>query len=354
MTQAPASATTDRLVPQAPDEEGNYVGYRKNVWRKSWLQNVIPWVMSFVMHVTLVVIAIVLLVAFREVLKTTEILEPASLSTATLGEKVGMEEASIGDPIDNNPASSLNPVESRNDYREQGAMTDASAALAAATSANGTVGSAGVGDFSASLTGGGGDGSPLFGDGKGGGGEGLFPTDGPGGGNVSRIVYVCDSSGSMSGEKQFLLSAELRAAIEKLEISQSYNVVFFSGDDFKSAFNGELKPASSRFRTESSDFIDVVPMKGQTNPIPALEAAFKMNPPPQLIFFLTDGDFNGVVSYEDVLSTVERLNASANPPVMVNTIQLITQTDEAESVLRKISSITGGEYSFAGRDDLTR
>jgi hypothetical protein len=152
----------------------------------------------------------------------------------------------------------------------------------------------------------------------------------------------------MEGEKKLLLMSELVKAVEPLVIDQSFNVLFFNVGQPAVAFPGELKPATRRFKDDLSNFLETVAMSGQTNPNPALRAAFDMEP--ELIFFLTDGQFNGVTNYDAVLSVLDELNPDRT--TMVNTIQFITRDERAEEVLRKIATEHGGTYKYVSRDDL--
>lgn len=152
----------------------------------------------------------------------------------------------------------------------------------------------------------------------------------------------------MAGEKQFILIDQIRLSLETLVTKQNFNVIFFSGPEM--AFEGDLMPATSRFKQQASDFLDTVGMSGETNPIPALEAAYAMNP--DMIFFLTDGAFNGEVSYDDVLGTVRRLQRESTTKPMVTTFQFIDRDDKAEEVMQQIADETGGNYKYVDRNSL--
>jgi hypothetical protein len=353
------TTATNRPLPTAPDEdgpdEGLYTGdYRRSAGRKKFVLNVVPILTSLGIHLGLVGVALALLVTVREVIQTGPVLEQATVGTTKLAtENVGaMPNVGNVDDVTRQNAS-LDPVAQSSDFREQG-VGDAADLLAAttggATSASMT-GITGMGELSNALGGGGGEGSPLFG--EAGGGQGFMGLDtgtAGDGGDVYRIAFVCDSSGSMGGEPQFLLFQELKNAVEPLEVTQQFNVVFFSGDDYRVAFPGELKPATGRFKDQMRDFLDGIAMDGNTNPVPALRAAFEMRPQPQLIFFLTDGQFDGIVSYEDVINTIDQLREQSSAPPIINTIQFINRNERAEEVLQDIARRTGGEYVFVGRD----
>ena len=205
-----------------------------------------------------------------------------------------------------------------------------------------------MGAISEAIGGGGGEGAFLFG--EPGGGAGFMGIDigTPGdGGNNRRIVFVCDSSGSMEGDPKFLLTQELKEAIDGLSVEQAFNVIFFSGTQYFAAFDN-LKPATRSFKGEAGEFLDLLEVGGATNPIPALEAAFAMDP--DLVFFLTDGQFNQVAGYDDVLAAVARLRGDG--ALTINTIQFINEDRNASDVLETIADESGGVYRFVGEDDL--
>ena len=206
-----------------------------------------------------------------------------------------------------------------------------------------------MGSLRDALGGGGGEGSTIFGEAGGGGRFMGFDIGREGeGGKVYRVVFVCDGSGSMAGHPRELLIRELKQAIGPLEPVQFYNIILFQGNEYLSAFPSGLESANPRNKNQTALFLDSLTVQGSTNPIPALEMAFRMKP--ELVFFLTDGRFDQLVDYDTVLETFRRLNG--NGQAMVNTIQFINRDERAEGVLRTIAHENGGAYKFVGRDDL--
>jgi hypothetical protein len=109
-----------------------------------------------------------------------------------------------------------------------------------------------------------------------------------------------------------------------------------------------LRPANPRNKDQAHEFLSRLVVRGGTNPLPALEAAFRMKP--QLIFFLTDGRFDSHASYDDVKNTILQLNDDKS--VMINTIQFMNRDSTAEQVLREIAAENGGKYKYIGEEDL--
>lgn len=164
-------------------------------------------------------------------------------------------------------------------------------------------------------------------------------------GNARRVVYVCDATGTMLGLKFKLLQKQLYKAIDILKPIQGFNVIFFKGGDsdaeWSNPFADELVVANPANKQKVRQFIDQFQVVGRgTNPLPALRAAFAQKP--QLVYFLTDGEFDNVVGYEQVLAEVRKLNADKS--VKVNTIAFISNDEKAEQALQKMASENGGRF----------
>lgn len=106
----------------------------------------------------------------------------------------------------------------------------------------------------------------------------------------------------------------------------------------------QLLKATPENKQAAETFLeDKVTPRGETDPIPAIEAAFAQNP--EVIFLLTDGDFP---DNNAVLKRVAELNA--RQPVQVNTIAFVGEGDtDAEfiKILQKIAKDSDGAYRKA-------
>ncbi|HQY88553.1 MAG TPA: VWA domain-containing protein, partial [Tepidisphaeraceae bacterium] len=171
------------------------------------------------------------------------------------------------------------------------------------------------------------------------------------GSNARKVVYVCDASGSIgtSVPRKTALISELKKAIDQLDRSQFFNIVFFSVDDPIAFSNGELMQANSVNRQRAYDFLDKVVMSGQTDPIPAIKLAFRQKP--ELVYLLTDGEFTDVEP-QSVIDTVETL--SSKNSVMISTIMLDNTSEAEQETLRKIANMTGGEFSSVSAEETIR
>lgn len=142
------------------------------------------------------------------------------------------------------------------------------------------------------------------------------------GGNALRVAYVCDASGSMV-DKIDVLKAELVRSIEVLKPIQSFNVIFFNSKRF-AADERSLLVATPQSKRKCAGFIQGVAPMASTDPLPALDLAFKQNV--QLIYLLTDGDFENPDN-RAVRDHLRKLNPQKR--VKVNTIAFVSDRDDA-------------------------
>ena len=347
----PSGAASPQAAKAAAPEPA--VHQSQSPWVREQL---IPWATSLTVHAAIIGVALFLVATVAQTItkQNREIQQVRVPVTSLATDQIGGV-PNVGNMNDiTSQNASLNPVADSQNPLPQGEGSSVNDLLETAggsrNPANSVTGITGMGSISDAIGGGGGDGASLFG--EAGGGAGFMGIDigTPGsGGNNRRIIFVCDSSGSMEGDAKVLLQQELRSAIEPLVVEQSFNIIFFSGENFPAAFPSEMKPATRRFKDEAGDFIKSLTVRGSTNPIPALEAAFKMKP--DLVFFLTDGRFDTLAGYDAVINTIESINGGESGAV-INTIQFINRDEEAEQVLKKIAFDSGGVYRFVGIDDL--
>jgi hypothetical protein len=148
-----------------------------------------------------------------------------------------------------------------------------------------------------------------------------------------------------------LLRAELTKAISGLKPVQAFNIVFFfDGPKADSVDHLDaLLVATPDNKRKAYKFMEDFSTTGQTDPLPGIRLAFKMQP--QLIYFLSDGEFNNLVPYEQVMAEIDKLNKDRK--TRINTIQFGKYDKQAEEVLQKIASEHGGSYRFVSEEDLT-
>jgi hypothetical protein len=195
-----------------------------------------------------------------------------------------------------------------------------------------------------------------------GGGQGIGPRSKifGHGSNMRSIIYICDASGSMVGQGEDVLRAELKKAIANLSPVQQFNVLFFHEGDagaYQEISDGLLM-GTPHNKAAAFDFVDNLVFAKANNPIAALEEAFRQRP--QLIFLLSHGDFNNqynTTNNAEVLDKIRQLNSEKT--VHINTILLLGDKDKQvaerksfEEMMQKIAQENGGVYNKYYSDDL--
>jgi uncharacterized protein YegL len=105
------------------------------------------------------------------------------------------------------------------------------------------------------------------------------------------MVFVCDRSGSMSGQKIAQVKSALQFMLRQLDAADTFNIVAY--DSEVEAFRPELQRADERTIRAALDWVDGISAAGGTNIDGALRAGLRMlNDPsrPNYLLFLTDGE----------------------------------------------------------------
>lgn len=223
-------------------------------------------------------------------------------------------------------------------------------------------------------------------------GSGWGDGDGTGGGatffnqNVKgeRIAFVIDYSLSMKGERDKLMREELTKSVSGLSSSVKFQMVFFSGPAWVAGselpgFNytkgeaivkgkgghkyewtgaglhdwtpkGKKQPvewldADSIGLRKAKEIIRNTPLSGGTDWENPLLMVFAMEPPPQIVFFMTDGAVGG----RDMMKLTNDLAAAARENgIVVNTIAMMEP--KANAPMANLAKQTGGEFTIIGSD----
>jgi len=194
---------------------------------------------------------------------------------------------------------------------------------------------------------------------------------------ATRVVFAVDASGAMVTTFTFI-QAELARAIDKLQHTQSFQIILF-GD--RTASNdgpyrliphtgkaGDLIRASRANRTLAKKWINDAIPGGRSNPVPAISAALEFKP--DLIFLLARGiQRTGSVSNPDDLASDLSILDTRNPvntrtglrPTVIKAVEFI-EPDPTGTIAR-IARIHGDGQgslrlvtpdSFAGKPDQPR
>ena len=175
---------------------------------------------------------------------------------------------------------------------------------------------------------------------------GMPSSEGRGGGNAYRIIYVVDRSGSMAETFDFVRD-ELKRTIRSLKKKQYFHVIFFSDTTPVENPPGQMVPATVANKRAVAKFLDTVVAARGTKPGKAMERAFKTTNDdgygPQLIYFLTDGEFDPVLLEQ--LATWNRKKS-----VKINTISFLFEG--GGRLLQQIAEHLGGRYKHIDRQSL--
>jgi len=175
-----------------------------------------------------------------------------------------------------------------------------------------------------------------LGPGGGGGGTSFFGI----GGRGQRFAYIVDVSGSMStGERLPTAIHELKRSIAALPDFASVYVCLFHTVPVPQPFaNGWVRARPANV-ARYAQWLDQQRPQGGTEPRPAFEASFILSPPPDVIFFLTDGEIP-----EQTADLVAQLNAKQKRKVTVHAIAF--SSDAGQEQLRRIARESEGTFRF--------
>lgn len=157
---------------------------------------------------------------------------------------------------------------------------------------------------------------------------------------VKSIVYVVDRSGSMLDTFGHV-RGELRRSISGLRRSQKFHVIFFSSGEPVESPPRKLVSAIEARKSEFFDFLQNVLPQGSTHPEAAMRRALALEP--DLIYFLTDGEFDW-----GLLGKLNEWNQSRR--VRIYTIAFFDAA--GATLLEHIAREHKGEFRFVSEHDL--
>ena len=155
-----------------------------------------------------------------------------------------------------------------------------------------------------------------------------------------KIVYVVDRSGSMLDTFQHV-RAEMRRSISGLRRSQKFHVIFFNAGQPLEKSPRRLVSAIRAQKQKFFRFLQSVYPEGSTDPAPAMRRAFATEP--DLIYFLTDGEFP-----KTLISKIDRWNKDKS--VMIFTVAYFDRSGAA--LLEEIARRNNGQFKFVSENDL--
>lgn len=158
-------------------------------------------------------------------------------------------------------------------------------------------------------------------------------------GNAYKVVYVVDVSASLMIYTAQIIE-EMQTSIESLTPMQKFHIVLARPKRVEELQFKRLVPAVPRYTQAARELIhsiDRIPDVGAADPMKAMQRAFAVQP--ELIYFLTDGDY---MSIEKPLEqTIDKLNAGRSVKI---TVIAFSPTPRASALLQRIAGRTGGHF----------
>jgi len=162
------------------------------------------------------------------------------------------------------------------------------------------------------------------------------------------LVFVLDSSGSMSGKKMQQTKEAARSIINHLDEKDHFSIIDF--DDGVSLFSDELVPANAENKEKALKFTSAVEDSGGTNINEALLKALGLMPKgerPNYILFLTDGlPTVGITNIGEILKNMSAAN-TARSRLFVFGVGYDVNTE----LLDKLSTENRGTSVYVGENE---
>jgi len=327
---------------------------KKHFWAIPIVASMTGAAASILVHLCLIIVGIVLIPPLRQAVTNLVVQEQNVVPTAELATEQagGIPNPGMNDEKTRSAAQNIDSSVTQSDSWSESKSETLSHTLTQGGTGDAVASTIGIGGGKTGAgtglgTGAAGGGS-LAKFGVPGGGSGIGPKGAVfgNGGNAYRIVFICDGTGTMM-TKLPLLMRELKSTISKLKPIQEYEVIFFfDGEHFASIDPTKLLPATPPNNKKTFAFLDRFAVQGKTNPIPAIEQAFRYKP--QLVYFLSDGAFDDLVPYDQVVARFHELNpdkaARVNTIVFINTQDRTEDLKKAEETMKKIAADSGGNF----------
>ena len=176
-----------------------------------------------------------------------------------------------------------------------------------------------------------------IGSGKGGGGTSFFGV----GGRGTRFAFIVDISGSMEQENRIVTAlSELQRSVNALPDFTQFYVVLYSNNAIRPEFemDGWLRATRSN-KSRIGAWLETMGPRGGTFPLEAFDIVFKLPQPPDVIFFLTDGEIPG-----DTVYHVRNFVAGMKREVIINTIGF--SSEAGKEPLEQMAKENRGVFRF--------
>lgn len=155
---------------------------------------------------------------------------------------------------------------------------------------------------------------------------------------TSRVAFVIDKSGSMSGDQWEKLVYTLEPIINGLYEPSDFNIIAFGSSP--EPFRKTMVEATSTSKLEAINWLNGVDPSGGTNVISALETAFN-DPELETIILLTDGYPNSAP--ESIYAQVDEWQRKRKKSVVIHAVSY--QSTRGKDFLRELAKRNGGRFT---------
>ena len=153
------------------------------------------------------------------------------------------------------------------------------------------------------------------------------------------VVYVVDCSSSMNvrhtmaATRFHRLKLELLNSVASMKPNQSFYIIFFNDQPIPMPARS-MQPARPELQRQYLEWMARMRANGMTNPLSSMRMALRLRP--DVIYFLTDGNFN--------FKTAVALSRIRQPRSVIHTITFGER--EAEPLMKSIAMANRGTYRF--------
>ncbi len=154
------------------------------------------------------------------------------------------------------------------------------------------------------------------------------------------IVYVVDRSGSMIDTFVYV-QRELKRSISALRRSQKFHVIYFNAGEPLENTPRKLVSAITAQKQSFYKFTDQVFPEGSTHPERAMQRALSLEP--DLIYFLTDGEFD-----PQLIPKLDGWNRGRHTKIFTIAFVDAAGADLLDTIARE----HGGKFRFVSENDL--
>jgi Mg-chelatase subunit ChlD len=155
-------------------------------------------------------------------------------------------------------------------------------------------------------------------------------------GKGSKFVYIIDHSGSMSGTPLEEAKKEMLKGLRMLQPHHKFNIIFYDNKYIVWQTDKKLIAATPKNKQDAERFVNSISAQGGTEPVPAIHEAISYQP--QVIFFLTDGQFT--------MNLDETVNKANKEKIHINIIEFGSGYGTGTQQLKDLARRTNGDYRY--------